>query len=91
MSTTLFQYHQSAAIDLHVYGLAGIELDRRNERREVTRRRDLIASIPRTPDEVSTVRQWIGDAMIRIGTGIAGEAARAPRVAPESHPCIDMA
>lgn len=91
MSTTHVRLHQSAVADLHLYGLPGIELRRKTDRRRATRQRDLIASIQNTPDQVSAVRQRIGDAMIRIGTGIAGEAARAPRVAPDTHPCIDMA
>jgi len=91
MTTSLFNTRQSAASDLHTYGLAGIELNRTTERREATRQHDLITLLSSRPERTSPVRQWIGDAIIRMGVGIAGEAARRPRVTPETHPRIDMA
>lgn len=89
MNTT---YHRPSADDLRAYGLPGAELARASERREAERQRDqLAATIGTTSGPLDGVRRAIGEAMIRIGAGIAGEAAKAPRVTPVATPKIDMA
>ena len=72
---------------LRSHGLNGIELHHVTERREAELHRDHVAATLRGPGPAATVRQWLGDAMIRIGASIAGDAAKSPRM----HPQIDAA
>ena len=72
---------RSAADDLRAYGLAGIDLQRAGERRH-----DRSVATLGHRGRTSIVRQRLGDAMIRFGTGIAGEAAKAPHVSPDLRP-----
>jgi hypothetical protein len=65
--------------DFLTYGHEGIGLNRAMERRAAERERDLIAATHRAPGLPSSVRRWLGDIMIAIGTGIAGKKALAPR------------
>lgn len=87
MTTSHFHTNRSAASDLHVYGLAGIELSRATERREG----DLINTLTHGPNPLSAIRQRVGDTLIRLGTDLAGEAARTPRAPQSAQPRIDMA
>ena len=91
MDTNRIHTHRSAASDLYDYGLAGIELNRKAERRDAARQQEAIGTTTGTLGRMTAVRQRIGDAMIRLGTGIAGEAATSPRVEPRPHPRVDMA
>lgn len=76
-------HHNPSTAGMHTYGLAGIELARATERRDAERQRDAIAGMRATaPGPLAGIRQALGEAMIRIGATIAGEAAKAPRVAP---------
>lgn len=81
----------SAGDDLRAYGLAGIELHRATERREAEHQRDHATSTLPAASHMSSVRQRIGDALILLGSRLAGEAAKAPRVEPGVRPKIDMA
>jgi hypothetical protein len=78
-------YHQtqiprhSVSHDFLAFGHEGLALNRARERRAAERERDLIAATHRTPSLPSSVRRWLGDMMIAIGTGIAGKQALAPR------------
>lgn len=86
--TTHSNHRQSAAQGLHAYGLAGIELQRKAERRAPgiggqTSDNDRAGLLHR-------MRQAAGDAVIRLGTGITGETAR-PVATPTIQPKVDMA
>jgi hypothetical protein len=74
--------HQShtSADGLFAYGLTGIELGHVTNRRDAERQRDRIAAAARAASPVEGIRQRLGEAMVRLGTGLAGEAAKTPRV-----------
>lgn len=71
----------SAAEGMQAYGLSGIELGHRVQARQAAAGRDLQLQGIEVRGRVNNVRQWLGDAMIRAGTGLAGSAARTPRSA----------
>ncbi|HEV2127077.1 MAG TPA: hypothetical protein VGR22_00485 [Thermomicrobiales bacterium] len=87
MTISSTSHRPSAAEGLHTYGLAGIDLQRATERRTT-------ATSARTTDRQSSLlhrmRQAAGDAIIRLGASIAGEAAR-PTTAPSIQPKVDLA
>jgi hypothetical protein len=69
----------SIAHDFLSFGHEGLALSRATERREAERARDRLRAAHQTPGHPSSVRRWLGDMMITIGTGIAGKQALAPR------------
>lgn len=86
--TTHINHGPSAAQGLHTYGLAGIELQRKAERR-APGIGGLTSDNHRT-SVLRRMRQAAGDAFIRLGTGIGGETAR-PVATPKIQPKVDMA
>lgn len=90
MNTT--HHHTQSTADLRAYGLPGIELTRARERREAELERDHIAArLGRGTGPLHGARQAIGMALLRLGAGIAGEAATSPRVTPPTAPKVDLA
>jgi hypothetical protein len=84
-------HHSNAAHALVSYGTIGLELNRTVGRREREIHRDRVAAALGRPDAITTARQWLGDAIVRLGTSLAGERARTPRVPTHTTPKIDMA
>ena len=73
-------HHQtSAAEGMRAYGLSGIELGHRTRERQLTSAHGLQLQEVQVRGRVNNIRQWLGDAMIRAGTGLAGAAARPVR------------
>ena len=68
----------SAAEGMRAYGLSGIELGHRTRQRHAAAARDLQLREVHVRGRVNNIRQWLGDTMIRAGSGIAGRAATAP-------------
>ena len=61
-------HHQtSAAEGMWAYGLSGIELGHRAQRREVAATHDHQLREVEVRGRVNNIRQWLGDAMIRAG------------------------
>ena len=56
----------------HRYGLDGLGLNRAAERRAVERDRDRVTADLRAPVRPSSVRRWLGTALIAVGSRIAG-------------------
>jgi hypothetical protein len=81
MFHTSTHHPTSAADGMRAYGLSGIELGHRVHARQAAAVRDLQLQEVQVRGRVNNVRQWLGDAMVRAGTGLAGSAARAPRTA----------
>ena len=81
----------SASTDLVSYGTIGLELNRTAGRREREIHRDRVAAALGRPGSVAIARQWLGDAIVRLGTSLAGERARTPRIAPGTAPKVDVA
>jgi hypothetical protein len=69
----------SISHDLLTFGHEGLGVNRANERRAAERNRDHITATLRASGTPSSARRWLGNAMIAIGTGIAGKKALAPR------------
>ncbi len=69
----------SISHDLLTFGHEGLGVHRANERRAAEQDRDRIKATLRASGAPSPARRWLGNAMIAIGTGIAGKAALAPR------------
>jgi hypothetical protein len=84
-------HHSNPAHDLVSYGTIGLELNRTVGRREREIHRDRVAAALGQRDAVTIARQWLGDAIVRLGTGLAGEQARTRRVPTSTTPKIDMA
>ena len=77
----------SAAEGLRAYGLSGIELGHRTRERQRTSAHGLQLQEVQVRGRVNNIRQWLGDAMIRAGTGLAGGAARPmrrPAISPKA-------
>jgi hypothetical protein len=77
----------SAAEGMRAYGLSGIELGHRaDERHDAAARRSQLREVE-VRGRVNNIRQWLGDAMVRAGTGLAGDAAtlaRRPAMRPKA-------
>jgi hypothetical protein len=72
----------SAAEGMRAYGLSGIELGHHTRQRETGAARDLQLQELQVRGSVGNLRQRLGDALVRLGAGVAGEGARpAPRAA----------
>lgn len=76
MFQTSTHHPTSAADGMLAYGLSGIELGHRGHERRVTAARHLQLQEVQVRGRVNNVRQWLGDTMIRAGSGLAGSAAR---------------
>jgi hypothetical protein len=80
-------YHSSThqqtsdADGMRAYGLSGIELGHRARQRQAAADRHLQLREVEVRSRVNNIRHWLADAMVRAGTGLAGNAAPAPRVA----------
>ncbi len=76
----------SATNDFLVYGDAGLGLNRATERGDAERHQDQLDATMRVPDRLSMVRRWLGEAMIGLGTRMAGASSSVPsprRATPE--------
>lgn len=70
-------HHPTTAADgLRTYGLSGIELGHRAGERNLASARGQQHRQVQGRSRVDSIRQWLGDTMIRAGIGLAGEAAR---------------
>lgn len=81
-------HHSSAAEGLRAYGLSGIELGHRAQARETLAARDQRYQQIDSHGLVNNLRQWMGDAMVRAGVGIAGEQAIVPDTAIRANPSM---
>lgn len=64
--------HDTISHDFHRFGLAGLGLNRAAERRAVERDRDRVSANLRAPVRPSSVRRWLGTALIAVGSRLAG-------------------
>jgi hypothetical protein len=81
MIHTSAQTRSSAADGMRAYGLSGIELGHRTQQRQAAASADLRLREIGMRGRVNNIRQWLGDAMIRAGSGLAGRAATVPGTA----------
>ena len=90
----MYQFSQapstSTTNDYISYGHHGLALNRTMERRNAEHRQDQISATLRLSGRMSNFRQWLGDAMIRLGSRMANEPVQAPRATPNVHPSADM-
>ena len=64
--------HDTISHDFHRFGLDGLGLNRAAERRAVERDRHRVSADLRAPGRPSSVRRWLGTALIAVGSRIAG-------------------
>jgi hypothetical protein len=69
----------SAGEGMRAYGLSGIEFGHRTREYQVAAAHGLQLQEIQVRGRVNNFRQWLGDAMIRAGTGLAGDATRQVR------------
>lgn len=86
MYPTSTHHQTSAAEGMRAYGLSGIELGHRTRERQLTSAHGLQLQEVQVRGRVNNIRQWLGDAMIRAGSGLAGRQATtpAPAISPKA-------
>ena len=86
MYQTSIHSRTSAAEGLRAYGLSGIELGHREQQRHAHAAHEHQLREVEVRGRVNNIRQWLGDAMIRAGSGLAGrrEATPAPAIRPRA-------
>ncbi len=89
MYHTSTHHQMSTAEGMRAYGLSGIELGHRTGERQLASAHGLQLQEIQVRGRVNNVRQWLGDAMIRAGIGLAGDAANPVR-RPAIHPKVSM-
>ena len=82
-------HRASAADGLRDYGLSGIELGHATQQRHAAAGHDRALLAAAAPARLDGVRQRLGDAIVRLGTVLAGEGAD-PRVGPAIRPKAGM-
>ena len=87
MYQTSTHHQTSAAAGMRAYGLSGIELGHRASERQLAAVHGLQLQEIQVRSRINNFRQWLGDAMIRAGTDLAGDAARSaqrPAIRPNA-------